>query len=98
MTPDRYWRLNPSTKTRTRVQVEDDVVLQRLLLDVEAVLESAAAARHDGDPEPGGLGRHVLRGDELPDFGRGLVGEDELELRGLGVRGHVGAPWVTLES
>ena len=69
------------------VDVDDHVVLERRLLDVEAVLEARAAARQHANAQAGRVGRHLLGLDELPHLFRRLVGQDQLESGGLGVRG-----------
>src|SRR5215208_2116224 len=50
------------------VRLDDVVVGARLLLDVEAVLEARAAARHHADAEAGGRGQPLLARHELPNL------------------------------
>src|SRR6266699_245272 len=77
-------------------RIDDDVVLGRLVFDVQAVLESRAPARQHRDPESGALGRDIFLRHELPHLGRCRLGHGEGDGTRVLRRGHCDPP-VTCE-
>src|SRR5437667_5209621 len=67
------------------VQLVDQVVVERALLDVQAVLEARAATRQDAHAEPRRLGRHLLLGDELLHLFSRPFGQGHLKPGGRGL-------------
>src|SRR5881275_3119747 len=68
-------RAEPVDETAHAGALDDDVVIGRLVLDAEAVLEARAPARQHADPQPGGLRGHLLLRHEFAHLDRRLVGQ-----------------------
>src|SRR6185503_15962525 len=65
--------------------VEDQIIVQRALFDIEAVLEPGAAAWEHAEAESCRVGGNVLCGDEFPNFLGGPWAERDLESLCLGL-------------
>src|SRR5438105_7460373 len=68
-------RAEPVDETAHAGALDDAVVIGRLVLDAEAVLEARAPARQHADPQPGGLRGHLLLRHEFAHLDRRLVGQ-----------------------
>src|SRR5205807_3568410 len=89
-------RAEPVDETAHAGALDDDVVIGRLVLDAEAVLEARAPARQHADAEPGGLGGHLLLRHEFAHLDRRLVGHGQGDGSGTLRRRHCDPP-VTCE-